>query len=79
MAEFNIRLFAFKRMSTNNEMLVREVAYYAMIGSHLNPKRLPKSKQEFWSIGNDKKLSKDRMEAMKEAMRKAVEQYKKDK
>lgn len=75
MAEFNIRLFAFKRMSTNRELLVREVAYYSMIGSHLNPKKLPKSKQAFWSIGQDSKIDKERMDKMKEAMRKAVEQY----
>lgn len=53
MAEFNIRLFAFKRMSTNRELLVREVAYYSMIGSHLNPKKLPKSKEAFWQVGRD--------------------------
>jgi len=75
MAEFNIRLFAFKRMSTNRELLVREVAYYSMIGSHLNPKKLPKSKEAFWQVGRDVKVDKERVERMKEAMRKAVEQY----
>lgn len=79
MAEFNIRLFAFKRISEREDMLFREVAYYSMIGSHLNPKKLPKTKQTFWSIGIDRKSNKDIKEKMKSAMLKAVEQYKIDK
>ena len=76
MAEFNIRLFSFKRQSDKNEMLFREVSYYSMIGSHLNPKKLPKTKQEFWKIGSEDKKNKDRLSKMKIAMEKAVKEYK---
>ena len=56
-------------------MLVREVAYYSMIGSHLDPKKLPKNKQQFWSLGHERKIEKDRLETMKQAMSSAVSAY----
>lgn len=69
MAEFNIRLFSFNRQREYNEMLFREVSYYSMIGSHLNPKKIPKSKQQFWSLPSEraelKKNMNDKMEMFK--------------
>jgi hypothetical protein len=76
MAEFNIRLFSFNRIREREEMLFREVSYYSMIGSHLDPKKIPKSKQKFWSLGYEKKIEKDRLEAMRKAMYNAVNTYK---
>ena len=69
MAEFNIRLFSFNRQREYNEMLVREQAYYSMIGSHLDPKKLPKTKQQFWTLPSErtelKKNMNDKMEMFK--------------
>jgi hypothetical protein len=75
MAEFNIRLFSFNRQREYNEMLFREVSYYSMIGSHLDPKKVPKSKQQFWTLPSEKAMTKERFKRMKEVMSKAVEQY----
>ena len=75
MAEFNIRLFSFNRIKEREDMLFREVAYYSMIGSHLNPKKLPKTKQQFWTLGYEKKIEKTKLEVMKNAMLKASLEY----
>ena len=76
MAEFNIRLFSFKRVNDRQDMLFREVAYYSMIGSHLNPKKLPKTKQQFWSLGYEKKIDKDKLDIMRKEMLKVSQAYK---
>lgn len=75
MAEFNIRLFSFNRQAERQDMLFREVSYYSMIGSHLNPKKLPKTKQQFWALPSEQTMNKERMNRMKEAIIKAREQY----
>ena len=72
MAEFNIRLFSFNRMRQFDELMFREVAYYATVGPHLNPKKLPKDKQTFWKIGQES----NNKEKIREAMIKAMEEYK---
>ena len=74
MAEFNIRLFAFKRMSKDREMLFREVAWSAYISGNLDPKKMAKTKDKYWSIGvNQKKNS--NIEAMRNAIEKAKLEY----
>ena len=75
MAEFNIRLFAFKRMSRDKEMLFREVGYSAMVGSHLDPKKMPKTKQKYWSIGVDNRIDEKQLEQNKATMLEAYKQY----
>ena len=76
MAEFNIRLFSFNRQREHQEMLAREQAYYGMIGSHLDPKKMPKTKQQFWILPSERRMTKERFKKMKNVMSKAVEQYK---
>jgi len=71
-AEFQIRAFAYNRTSQHKEELYREVAWSALIGTHLNPKKLPKTKDIFWKIGNKKSVVND---GMKEAMKAAQEEY----
>jgi hypothetical protein len=71
-AEFQIRSFAYRRMQEREEVLTREVAWNSLIGSHYNPKKLPKSRDKFWRIGNKKSVSDDRM---KEAIKKAQDEY----
>lgn len=71
-AEFQIRAFAYRRMQEKKELLAREGAWASLIGSHYNPKKLPKSKDKFWRIGVKERKVDDRM---KEAIRRAQEEY----
>jgi hypothetical protein len=75
LAEFNIRLFSYKRLERNKSILVREIAWAATIGSHLDPKKLPKTKEKFMPIGNDIRLSKEHQERINQTMLKAVQDY----
>ena len=43
MAEFNIRYFALNRIEEKKDLRTREIGYSALTGSHLDPKKLPKS------------------------------------
>jgi hypothetical protein len=49
-AEFSIRLHAYKRLERKEWYKVREIAYAATVGAHLNPKRLPKTKEQFMPL-----------------------------
>lgn len=76
-AEFQIRLSAYIRMQEREDLRAREIAYSSLWSYHSDPKKLPKTKDSFWKIGNNKpkpKLS----EAHKTAFLKAMDQYKKD-
>jgi hypothetical protein len=54
---------------------VREMAYASLVGSHLNPKKIP-SKQRFIPIGNNKptKISEEGANKLLEAMKKYQEE-----
>ena len=56
-AEFQIRLFAYKRVQEREWEKVRILAWYAMTGSHQDPKKMPKSLSQFMSLDLDKKTS----------------------
>lgn len=75
-AEFQIRSFGYRRMQERKDLLFREVAWSSLIGSHFNPKKLPKSKDKFWQIGEKKS---GLTEEQKKAIIKAKEQYHKEK
>tara|TARA_R110000822_G_scaffold59507_1_gene148466 strand:- start:2 stop:250 length:249 start_codon:yes stop_codon:yes gene_type:complete len=75
MAEFNIRLFSFKRLERNKEVLFREVAWQSLVGSHADPKKIPKNRQKFWQIGEVSKIDKETKDRMKEAMLHAMSNY----
>ncbi len=53
-AEFRIRLHAFRRIEKNEWYKVREISWNALIGSHVNPKKLPKTKEAFIPLSNKK-------------------------
>jgi hypothetical protein len=53
-AEFQIRLFAFQRMELRAWEKVRQIAWSAFIGSHQDPKKMPKSIDKFMNLGGDK-------------------------
>jgi hypothetical protein len=46
-AEFCIRLYAYQRIERLDWFKVREIAWSSLIGSHMNPKKLPRSKEQF--------------------------------
>ncbi len=71
-AEFQIRGFAYRRMQEKEETLTRVIAWNALVGSHSDPKKLPKTIDKFWSIGNKNSSTTDKM---KEAMEKARGEY----
>ena len=74
-AEFNLRLFAYNRIKEADRKDLREVAWSNFLASfHSDPKRFPKTKQEFWPIGKDqpkKRVS----DSTKAAFLKATEKY----
>jgi hypothetical protein len=53
-AEFQIRLFAYKRIQLREWEKVRQIAWSATIGSHQDPKKLPKTIEKFMSLGSEK-------------------------
>ena len=82
--EFLIKSYAYNRMQEEKLRHTRLVAYSAQIGSHLDPKKLPRSIDQFMRIGSennttnnsdnpDKKLIFD---DMKELFRKRMSEYK---
>lgn len=79
MAEFNIRLFAFRRMTRDKEMLFREVAWASVKAPHMSYKDVPKSKQQYWQIEHEKKIDIDERKALAEMMRTKIKQYKQSK
>lgn len=75
-AEFRIRQFAYRRMDNYSWIKVREIAYQALVGSHADPKRLPKSKEKFMPL--DDRKQKELTERQLEAMRNAQAVYLKE-
>jgi hypothetical protein len=53
-AEFQIRAFAYNRMEERKDLRAREIAWASLIAFHQDPKRMPKSKDRFWSIGKQR-------------------------
>lgn len=72
-AEFQIRLFAYKRMELREWEKVRQIAWSAFIAPHQDPKKLPKSIDKFMSLGNNTK--KEVSTNQKENFLKAYKEY----
>ena len=75
-AEFQIRLFAWKRVEERIWEKVRFQSWYSMTGSHLDPKAFPKSLNQFVPLsidnnGNKSKISNE----MKERFLEATKEY----
>lgn len=54
-AEFQIRLFAYKRIELREWEKVRQIAWSAFIAPHQDPKKLPKSIDRFMNLGSSNK------------------------
>jgi hypothetical protein len=65
-------------MKNNDRKDLREVAWATFLASfHSSPKNMPKNKQSFWPIGDDKPR-RGVSDAAKAAFLKATEQYNKE-
>lgn len=72
-AEFRIRLHSYQRQELNNLYKLRELAWVTYIAPHLNPKKLKRTKDAFWSIKN--KAKGDVTDLMKERIKDAQKKY----
>lgn len=73
-AEFQIRLFAYKRMELREWEKVRQIAWSAFIAPHQDPKKLPKSIDKFMNL-NGNAIKKGVSEEQKENFLKAYKEY----
>ena len=71
-AEFQIRSFGYKRIQEKEELLTREIAWNALVAPHSDPKKIPKTKDKFWQIGEKKSSVTDEMKAR---IKKAQNEY----
>ena len=73
-AEFLIRQHAYHRIEKNEWYKIREMAYASLIGSHIDPKKLPKSKEKFIPLDSSNDLEVDKM---RQTILKAQQDYNK--
>ena len=78
-AEFQIRLFAYKRVQEREWEKVRFIGWCATTGSHMNPKKLPKSLNQFMPLGIDRKQGMTITESQKQRFLEAMQDYLKQK
>jgi hypothetical protein len=78
--EFLIKSYAYSRMQEEKLRHTRLIAYSAQIGSHLDPKKLPRSIDQFMRIGSEENSEKSNKNAkfddMKELFKKRMQEYK---
>lgn len=72
--EFTLRSFGFKRHEKETWLKVREISYSAIIGSHLDPKKIPKSKEKYLPLDADS-FQKGVSETHKEVFINAYKKY----
>jgi hypothetical protein len=65
-AEFQLRLFAYKRMELNEYQKLRELMWTCYTAPHLDPKKLSKRKEQFMPLPSDKNNVGGVSDAMKE-------------
>ena len=74
-AEFQIRLFAYKRMQLRDWEKVRQIAWSAFIGSHQDPKTMPKSIDKFMNLDISNERKSNVSDAQKERFLNAMSEY----
>lgn len=75
--ELMLKMEGFDQRLQNEEDIYRTVAFSAYIGSHLNPKKLPKNVKEFWPLKRDvatKKVTDEKRAAMREALKRMAKE-----
>jgi hypothetical protein len=76
-AEFCLRHFSYRRQNLEDWQKVREIAWNSLIGSHYNPKKLPKSIRAFMPLEGSGRNTAN--EKMKTRMLEVTQQYIKQK
>ena len=78
--EFLIKSYAYNRMQEEKLRHTRLIAYSSQIGSHLDPKKLPRSIDQFMKIGSDNVATNSNknpiFDDMKELFKKRMQEYK---
>jgi len=74
-AEFQIRLFAYKRMDLYNWQMQRELMWITYIAPHQDPKKMAKRKENLLPLNGDKKQSKGVTEEHKELFLKEFQKW----
>lgn len=61
-AEFQLRAYSYQRQEKRKDLRAREIAWSSLIAPNADAKKLPRSKNKFWQIGDEQesKMS-DRM------------------
>jgi hypothetical protein len=73
--EFRIKAYAYKRMQEERLRHTRMIAYYSAIGPHLDPKKLPKTIDEFMRIGDKPKKRSRVSDEMRELYKRRMDEY----
>lgn len=74
-AEFLIRLHAWKRQEKRDVFMLRELAWITYIAPHLNPKRMKKTKEAFWSLKEKAKSDSVTDNVMRQRIKDAQEAF----
>ena len=72
--EYQLKAPAYARMQEEKLLHTRRIAFYAAIGSHLDPRKLPKTEDAFMPIGEKKRKSRVSDE-MRELYNKRMQEY----
>ena len=70
-AEFQIRLFSYRRRNREKWEMLRMLMYNNTKAPYQDPKRIPKNIKAFMTLGNESKIT----DAHKQAILKAQRQY----
>jgi len=73
-AEFQIRIFAYKRIDLYHWQKIREIMWTSYIAPHQDPKKMVKRKELFLPLNGDKKKNPGVSKAQKEIF---LKEYKK--
>ena len=74
-AEFQIRLFAYKRMQLKEWEKVRFGAWCSTIGSHQDPKKLPKNIEKFMPLDTKERVKRGVTEEQKQNYLEVYKEY----
>lgn len=77
-SEFQIRLFAYKRMEVVEFQKLRELMWTVYVAPHLDPKRMDKTKTSFMPLPTDKNITKGVSEKQKENFIKEYQKWQKN-
>ena len=78
-AEFQIRLFAYKRMQLREWEKFRLVAYNALVAPYQDYKKLPKTIDKFMDLSGSKEQKRGVSEEQKQRFLEAMKEYIKNK